>query len=69
LTVQSDSRLEELEIKIAFLERAVQELGDGLRHQQLAIEALRVAYERLLRHAESADAASPAAASEVPPHY
>jgi uncharacterized coiled-coil protein SlyX len=69
LPVQPDSSLEELEIKIAFLERAVQELGDGLRHQQLEIEALRVAYERLLRHAESADAASAAAGCEIPPHY
>jgi uncharacterized coiled-coil protein SlyX len=69
LPVQPDSRLEELEIKIAFLERAVQELGDGLRHQQLATEALRLAYERLLRHAESTDAPSPAGGGEIPPHY
>jgi uncharacterized coiled-coil protein SlyX len=69
LPVQSDSRLEELEIKIAFLERAVQELADGLRHQQLETEALRTAYERLLRQAEGADAASAATGCEIPPHY
>ena len=68
LGMQVDARIEELEVKIAFLERAIQELNDGLRYQQLENAALKTAFERLLQHAQSDDV-SPATAEEVPPHY
>jgi uncharacterized coiled-coil protein SlyX len=66
--VNTQERIEELEQKLAFLERAVEELSDALRRQQLDSAALRVGYEQLLRHVRGSDGPS-ASAHEIPPHY
>jgi uncharacterized coiled-coil protein SlyX len=64
------SRLDDLEFKLAHLERAVQELSDVLFRQQQQLDAA-VAMNRELRGLlENIEArASVAAAVEIPPHY
>jgi uncharacterized coiled-coil protein SlyX len=68
----SDSaRLEQIELKIAYLERAVNELSDTVLHQQREIEALRARERELkeqiaLLETPSSDSADP---FEKPPHY
>lgn len=65
-----DDRLETLEMKVAHLERALQELSDVLFQQQRLIDAQHARHLRLLERLESADG-PPSAESqfEVPPHY
>jgi SlyX protein len=68
------ARLETIELKIAHLERTVQELSDVLYRQQRELDALDAQHRRLLERvesaaAESADAADAATRIEIPPHY
>jgi uncharacterized coiled-coil protein SlyX len=65
------SRLEAIEIKLAHLERSLQELGQTVVHQQREIAAL-AARSRVLQQQLEAfgDSAAPAADGfEKPPHY
>jgi SlyX protein len=64
-------RITELEIKLAHLEQAVNELSDVLYRQQGMLERLESSYESLQQRVNSAgDAASnPDPEDEKPPHY
>lgn len=67
----SDAALERIELKIAYLENANQELSDIVYRQQRDIETLRTqmsAYQRLLEawRSEQHDSAP---LDERPPHY
>lgn len=71
---EARARLETIELKIAHLERTVQELSDVLYRQQRQLDALDAQHRRLLERvenaaAESADAADAATRIEIPPHY
>lgn len=66
-----DSRCEELELKIAYLERANQELSDVIYRQQQSIDQLEA---RLVRLADRLQALEQrprdhSAEEEAPPHY
>jgi SlyX protein len=64
--------LEQIEIKIAFLERANTELSDVVFSHQRLIDALRAQVARLearIQAAETADITSAAPVDERPPHY
>jgi uncharacterized coiled-coil protein SlyX len=68
--VTHDVRIETLEIKVAHLERALQELSDVLYRQQQRLDAQDARHQRLMDRVESADQpAGPDAKFEVPPHY
>ncbi len=65
-----DARIETLEIKLAHLERALQELSDVLYRQQQRLDAHEARFQRLIEGVEAGD--SPAGADtkfEIPPHY
>ncbi len=68
--MQND-RFEQLELKLAYLERANQELGDVVYRQQQALDALGARLERLADQVR-ANADSPGQHTEEdekPPHY
>jgi uncharacterized coiled-coil protein SlyX len=68
--VSHDARIETLEIKVAHLERALQELSDVLYRQQQRLDAHEARYERLIDRVEAADQQTgPEAKFEIPPHY
>jgi uncharacterized coiled-coil protein SlyX len=68
--VSHDTRIETLEIKVAHLERALQELSDVLYRQQQRLDAHEARYQRLIDQVEAADQpAGPEAKFEIPPHY
>jgi uncharacterized coiled-coil protein SlyX len=68
--MSADTRLEALEIKVAHLERALQELSDALYRQQQRIDAHEGRYQQLLDRVEAASQqAGPEPKFEVPPHY
>ena len=65
-----DARIEMLEIKVAHLERALQDLSDVLYRQQQRLDAHEARYQRLIERVEGAD--QPAGTEpkfEIPPHY
>jgi SlyX protein len=66
-----NSPLEQIETKIAFLERANAELSDVVFRQHREIEALRARINSLAERFEAAQSAEPARApeDERPPHY
>lgn len=66
-----DQRLEQLELKLAYLERGSQELGDVVYRQQQEIEALRDRLERLTDQVRAAADQSRELIDpdEKPPHY
>jgi SlyX protein len=65
------SPLEQIETKIAFLERANAELSDVVFRQHREIEALRARINALVERFEGAQSAEPARTPEEerPPHY
>ena len=68
--MSTDARIEELEIKVAHLERTLQELGDVLYRQQRQIDAMQARYESLVDRVEATErrGAEPGG-FEIPPHY
>ena len=64
-------RLDALEMKVAHLERSVQELSDVLYRQQRELDALTERHQQLLRQVEvlGAEGADAATRVEIPPHY
>jgi SlyX protein len=64
-------RITEIEIKLAHLEQAVNELSDVLYRQQNLLERLESGYENLRHRIISDDTAtdSPNPADDKPPHY
>lgn len=66
-----DARIELLEVKLAHLERALQELSDEVARQQRELGELRARNQLLAQQLAAAhDAtAAPATAIEIPPHY
>ncbi len=67
---EAQARLVTLEEKIAYLEGALQELGDVLYRQQQLIEAMDARYQRLLDRVESGErGAETPGGFEIPPHY
>jgi uncharacterized coiled-coil protein SlyX len=66
-----DDRIETLEIKLAHLERALQELSDVVYRQQQQLAAAESRHQQLLDRlaADASAAAEPASQFEVPPHY
>lgn len=66
-----DNRIEQLEVKVAFLEQANSQLGDELFRQRRQIEALESRLQALVGRLE-ASAAPPdvySSEDEKPPHY
>jgi SlyX protein len=65
------SPLEQIETKIAFLERANAELSDVVFRQYREIEALRARIDSLVHRFEAAQSTEPARGPEEerPPHY
>jgi len=63
--------LEQIETKIAFLERANTELSDVVFRQHREIEALRARIDALVDRFEAAQSSEPARGpeDERPPHY
>ncbi|MCW5571055.1 MAG: SlyX family protein [Steroidobacteraceae bacterium] len=66
-----DARIEMLEMKVAHLEHALQELSDELARQQRDLGELRVRNQQLAQQLTAAHDATAASATavEVPPHY
>jgi SlyX protein len=66
-----NERLEQLESKLAYLERGNQELGDMVYRQQQAMDALTARLERLadLLQAVAERPRDYSAEEEKPPHY
>ena len=68
----TDTRLEELQIKVAFLEDTLNKLSDEFYHQQRVLDELQTKYLRLqnrlqeYQHDENSDRAI---LDEKPPHY
>jgi SlyX protein len=67
---EADSRIETLEIKVAHLERAAQELSDVIYRQQQQLDALTSLNRQLVSQLESLEGktAEPNRV-EIPPHY
>jgi SlyX protein len=66
-----NERLEQIEVKIAYLEQANAQLSDVVYAQRREIEALRAKISSLMERLESAATAptSYTAEDEKPPHY
>ena len=68
----AEDRFEQLEFKVAHLEKALQELSDVLYRQQREIEALQARGQLLLEQVqqlEDRDRGGDADSVEIPPHY
>jgi len=66
-----DTRLEGIEIKLAHLERALQEISDVVIRQQKELEQALARNERLTSRLEELEGGGGASATalEIPPHY
>jgi SlyX protein len=64
-------RLDQIEVRMSFLEKANGELSDMVYRQQQELKSLRAHLESLLQRieAEQASATSWTAQDEKPPHY
>jgi SlyX protein len=60
--------IEQIEIKIAYLEQANAELSDVVYRQQQELESLRGQLAQLLRRLDASQTPSPSQ-DETPPHY
>ncbi len=67
----NDETMEKIQIKIAFLERAKNELSDVVYRQQREIQTLAAQLKALAGRlsASQPDEAAPAPEQERPPHY
>ena len=67
----SDDTVERLELKLAFLERANQELSDAVYRQQQDVDALKLQVRELLGRIEDLreEPTRYTAEQEKPPHY
>jgi SlyX protein len=69
----SDTRIEELEIRVAFQEDLLQKLDDALAHQQREVLELRTVLRQMTHQIQTLEAAFPDGESdpghEKPPHY
>jgi uncharacterized coiled-coil protein SlyX len=67
----SDDAVERLELKLAFLERANQELSDAVYRQQQDVDALKLQVRELLGRIEDMreEPTRYTAEQEKPPHY
>lgn len=63
----NDHRLDNLEIKIAYQDKAINDLNQVLYEQQREIHRLRAMVEDLLKDRDKRDTQGPA--NEKPPHY
>ncbi|NND00185.1 MAG: SlyX family protein [Gammaproteobacteria bacterium] len=66
------SLLEDLEVKVAFLEEALSQLSDEHYKQQRELDALKQQYVTLidrLAHRDSETAGDPPVDDDPPPHY
>jgi SlyX protein len=66
-----DERLEQLEIKLGYLERANQDFGDVVYRQQQALDRLEARVARLIERIQALEetSRSDAPADPPPPHY
>ncbi|HTQ36782.1 MAG TPA: SlyX family protein [Steroidobacteraceae bacterium] len=66
-----DQRIEQLEVKVAFLEQANAQLGEQIYRQRQELAALRTRLDGLLERMEAAQTQSTAYTpeQEKPPHY
>jgi SlyX protein len=68
--MHDDRRLEDVEIKLAHVERGLQELSDVVVRQQQEIDALQRANKRLAEQlATGVNDPDAATRVEIPPHY
>lgn len=68
--MHDDRRLEDVEVKLAHVERGLQELSDVVVRQQQEIDALQRSNRRLLEQlATGVNDADAATRVEIPPHY
>ena len=68
----AEGRFEQLEFKVAHLEKALQELSDVLYRQQREIEALQARGQLLLEQVQQLEdrgGGGDADSVEIPPHY
>ena len=63
----NDDRIEDLEIKMAFQEKAINELNQVLYDQQKTIDRLTSMVEMLMKDRDGQNGPGPA--NEKPPHY
>lgn len=63
------ARLDALEMRLAHLERAVQELSEEFYRQQRDIDRLRLRNQQLLAELEGVGAGASRTDPEPPPHY
>jgi len=66
-----DQRIEQLEVKVAFLEQANAQLGEEIYRQRQLLDELRTRLDALLERVEAAQAQATAYTpeQEKPPHY
>jgi len=62
-------RIDTLEVKLAHLERAVQELSDVLYRQQQELDRVLEANRQLRQQMAELETRAPGGAVEIPPHY
>jgi SlyX protein len=68
--MNDDKRLEDIEIKLAHLEQAVQQISDVVAQQQQQLEAATLRAQRLAGRLEELEGSGASAtAFEKPPHY
>jgi SlyX protein len=69
--MQDNARFEAVELKLAYLEQASQELSDVLYRQQLAMDALAARVQRLTDRLQALEERPReyTAEDEKPPHY
>jgi uncharacterized coiled-coil protein SlyX len=61
--------IEQIEIKIAYLEQASAELSDVVYQQRQELESLRAQLAELLRRLDASQTPASAPQDEKPPHY